>query len=100
MKILILSDLINNWAIHNRAKAIKKFLPQHEITIMQGLANKAWVNGNEHYDVIHFNFSYGLTLHHKFIMTNRNRCLITIVNERSYLIGHGVDPVQFKTIVH
>lgn len=99
MKILILVDLINNWALHNRGKAIKKFLPEHEIEIMPSLGNDMWRNVEVDYDIIHFNFTYGITAFTDFIIKNKNRCLITIVNERSLLVGHGVDLKSLKLIV-
>lgn len=99
MKVLILADLLNNWAIHNRAKAIKKFLPDVDITIKGGLADDQCLDGNDQFDIIHFNFSYGLTKHYDFIIANKNRCLLTIVNERSLLIGHGVDIDQYADIL-
>jgi len=99
MRILILSDLINNWAIHNRAKAIQKYLPQYDITIRAGLANSPALKDAGEFDIIHFNFSYGLTHHYAFIKRNLKKCLLTIVNERSYFIGHGVDPEQYKELM-
>lgn len=100
MRVLILSDLINNWAIHNRAKAIKKFMPDVDITIRGGLGDDTSLLDHAQFDIIHFNFSYGLTRHFKFIMNNKHRCLLTIVNERSYLIGYGVDDEQNKRLMH
>lgn len=100
MKVLILCDLINNWALHNRAKAIKKFMPDVEFEIRAGLANDEALIGYEQFDIIHFNFSYGLTKHASFILKNKHRCLLTIVNERSYLIGHGVEPDSYKQLMH
>lgn len=100
MKVLIVSDLLNNWAIHNRAKAIQKFLPDINITISEGYMRDYGLAGQEAFDIIHFNFSSGLTFHYEFIMKNLHRCLFTIVNERSYLSGFGVDWEQYKEIMH
>lgn len=100
MKVLILVDLLNNWAIHNRAKAIKKFLPYDEIEIRSALDNKAnCLNGHDKFDVIHFNFTYGITNFTDFILKHAHKCLITIVNERSMMAGHGVDLHQFNRIL-
>lgn len=100
MRVLILCDLINNWAIHNRAKALKKFMPDVDITIRAGLGDDTSLLDHNKFDIIHFNFSYGLTRHFNFIMKNKYRCLLTIVNERSYLIGYGVDDEQNKRLMH
>ncbi len=99
MKILILSDLLNNWALHNRAKAIKKFLPEHEIDIKAALGRDDWIYGSDKYDLIHFNFSYGLTDFKHFFDENMKRCVITVVNERSLLAGHGVDVKVFEELL-
>lgn len=98
MKILILVDLLNDWALHNRAKAIKKFLPGHEVEVRAGLKNDAALIGQENFDVIHFNYTYGLTDHYNFIVKNRHRVLMTVVNERSLLIGFGVDQPKLSDL--
>lgn len=91
MKILILPDLINNWSAHNRAKAIQKFIPEHEFTIRQGLGDDSCLSGHMDFDLIHFNFTYGITDFFDFIMLNKHRVVITVINERSLLAGYGVD---------
>jgi|SRR6185503_2444412 len=99
MKILILVDLLNSWAIHNRAKAIQKRLPEHEIIIRSALGNTECVADGNKFDVVHFNFTFGITAHTKFILDNRDRCLITIVNERSYDDGYGVEREKLLQIL-
>ena len=99
MKILILVDMLNDWALHNRAKAIQKFLPEHEIKIMRALGEEEWLGWHDSFDLIHFNFSYGLTDYWSFIMHNLDRCIVTVVNERSLLEGHGVDIPVFERIL-
>lgn len=96
MKILILVDNLNHWALHNRAKAIKKFLPEFEIVIQSAFDNG--IGNHESFDIIHFNFTWGLTEFTDFILNNIDRCLITIVNERSLLEGIGVDKDKLKMI--
>ena len=108
MRILILVDLLNNWALHNRAKAIKKYINNAEVEI-RGVENHVEIRkalfditaleGHEKFDVIHFNFTYGVTLFHDFIIKNKDRCVITIVNERSLLEGFGVDKGLLEKIM-
>jgi len=100
MKILILVDLLNNWALHNRAKAIKKYMPEHQVDIAQALNDDTWMNRAASYDVIHFNFSYGLDQYFGIINDSlKNRCVITVVNERSLLASHGVDSIKFGELL-
>lgn len=98
MKILILVDLLNDWALHNRAKAIRKLLPHHQIDIRAALGNPECLIDEKRFDIIHFNFTWGLTKFSDFIFRNVDRCVFTIVNERSLLQGAGVDLPLLKEI--
>ncbi len=98
MKILILVDLLNDWALHNRAKAIQKHMPEFEFEIRAALGEGDTIGDHESFDIIHFNFTWGLTDYTKFILNNLNKCVLTIVNERSLLVGTGVDPEQLNLI--
>jgi glycosyltransferase involved in cell wall biosynthesis len=100
MKILILVDVLNNWALHNRAKAIKKFLPEHDVTIRAALAQgEDCLTDHLAFDVIHFNFTWGITAFTEFIIKHKEKCLFTVVNERSLLFGIGVKPVELRRII-
>lgn len=116
MKILILNDFNDSWSVHNRSKALAKFLPQHQFTIraenelapgekprLWGAAlraiprrereeyrrnppkRKLWcIRDHDRFDIIHFNFTSLITDYRDFLTEHRNRCLITIVNERAW----------------
>lgn len=97
MKILILVDTLNNWALHNRAKAIQKFMPQHKIEIRAALGQPMkFLFDHETFDVIHFNFTWGIDVYLDFILANKHRCLLTVVNERSLLQGIGIHKDKYK----
>lgn len=99
MNILILPDQLDGWSCHNRSKAIQKFIPEHRFEIIGGLNNPGCLDNHSWYDLIHFNFSYNLDSHYDFIMKNRDRVIITVVNERSLLAGHGVDQARFEQLL-
>lgn len=99
MNILMLTDKLDNWAIHNRAKAFQKFMPEHSFVIRAGLNNPSCLADQQNFDLIHFNFSYGLTQYANFILDNKHRCVITVVNERSLLVGFGVAQGIFEKIL-
>jgi glycosyltransferase involved in cell wall biosynthesis len=100
MKILILVDTLNNWALHNRAKAIKKFMPQHEIEIRAALGQTdKFLYDHDEFDVIHFNFTWGIDSYIDFILANKHKCLLTVVNERSLLQGIGIHKDRYKAFL-
>lgn len=99
MRVLILVDLLNDWALHNRAKALQRHMAGCTIDIKPALGTEAWMHHHQDYDLIHFNFTYGLTRYTDFILDNAHRCVVTIVNERSLMDGHGVDRVKFHDIL-
>lgn len=99
MKILLIPDNMNNWAIHNKAMAIKKFIPEHEFDIKAGFGNDLCLLDHQKYDVIHFLITAGLTpMYYEFIMRNKNRVALTAVNERSFLFGHLSDPIMIDRL--
>lgn len=99
MRILLLVDQLDDWSGHNRAKAIKKFMLEHNIEIRAGLNNPSSIDDQEQFDLVHFTFSYGLTDYYDFILKNKNRVVITVINERSLLNGHGVDVAKFEYLL-
>ena len=99
MKILLIPDNLNNWAIHNKAIAIKKFLPEYDFDIKAGFGNNFCLASQEKYDAIHFLITAGLTpMYYDFIMKNKKRVAMTAVNERSFLFGHISNPEQLDKI--
>lgn len=99
MRILILVDILNDWALHNRAKVIKKMLPQHTVEIRGALDDKnGCLSGHETFDVIHFNFTWGITHFTNFALTYSRKCVFTVVNERSFTQNAGVNPEQLLAI--
>ena len=99
MKILILVDVLNNWALHNRAKAIKKYLPEYQVDIAPALHENDWAKRLDDYDLVHFNFSYGLTDFAPIVKNILHKSVITVVNERSLFAGHGVDADVFDKLL-
>jgi len=58
MKILLIVDKKNNWSIHNRAKQLKKYLPDWEVEIKEiykdGITHEDFELNYRYYDIIHF----------------------------------------------
>jgi glycosyltransferase involved in cell wall biosynthesis len=99
MKILLLPDNLNNWAIHNKALALKKFLPEYEYDIQPAFGNKDCLVNEREFDIVHFLITAGLTpMFYDYIMSHKNKVAITIVNERSLLYGHLGNPEQLDKI--
>lgn len=103
MRILLLSDNLNNWAIHNKAKAIKKFLSEFNFDVDAGFGNNRFLEKEKDYDIVHFLFTAGLTPdYYDYVKSNPYRVALTAVNERSFLFGHISNPKQidelFKTM--
>lgn len=99
MKILLLTDNLNNWAIHNKAIAIKKFLPEYNFTIRAGFGNDFCIGDHDSFDVIHFLFTAGLTpMYTKYLERHKHKVAITIVNERSLFFNHLGDKTQLDKI--
>jgi hypothetical protein len=99
MKILLVADLAG-WAIENRCKAIKKFLPQHEFTIFAERDKEQYLlQHTDDFDLIHLNYSFGLTRLLRFIKQYPQKIIITLSNERTILDGDGGDPKTFKELL-
>lgn len=99
MKILLLPDNLNNWAIHNKALAIRKFLPEYEYDVRPAFGNRLCIVDEQDYDIVHFLITAGLTPDFfNYIMAHKNKVAITIVNERSLLFGHIGIPEQLDRI--
>lgn len=125
LRILLLPDLTNNWSAHNRAKAIAKFAIRHQFVIRAETDNVRQVSGvktriklsrilrertdrrpspaivedHESFDVIHFNFSGGLTDYFDWILAHRHKCVLTAINERSYFDGFLVDQSKYRELL-
>jgi glycosyltransferase involved in cell wall biosynthesis len=97
MKILSIVDTIG-WCIWFRAEAIKKFIPEYQFEI-RDTVNEKVLDGWEEFDLIHFHFTYGLTNFYDFIKCNKDRMVITICNERSLLLGQGVDVKKLEELL-
>lgn len=123
MRVLILVDNLDNWSIHNRAKAIAKHIPGIEFVIRsyvetapipKGTDDKAthfaWraykqnrllycVRDADLFDVVHFNFTGHVTKLYDWIMEHRHKVLLTIANERGLFDGVAVDHPKFLSLV-
>lgn len=88
MKILLAPDTLDNWAGHNRCKAIQKYLPEYEFEICPAPYNQSiFIPKCKDFDVIHWNFTCDLEpQYYDFVMKNAKKSVITIVNERSILL--------------
>lgn len=99
MKILLLPDNLNNWALHNFALAIRKYLPEYEYDIKGAYRNKECIENEQDYDIVHFLVTSGLTPdYYGYIISHKNKVAITIVNERSLFVGYDGEPEQLNKI--
>jgi glycosyltransferase involved in cell wall biosynthesis len=102
MKILLLPDYLNNWSGHNRCKAIKKFIPEHQFDIIQGHRNYEEIEKLfPQYDIVHFNYTGGVDKHEEYLQRNDfyKKIIMTIVNERSLLTGDCVDVEKLEDMM-
>jgi glycosyltransferase involved in cell wall biosynthesis len=94
MKILLLPDFAVSWSTNNRCEAIKKYIPEHEFTIVEGVRREAKIRDIlPNFDVIHFNYT-GRVDNYAPILEELNiypKTVLTIVNERSLLTGAYID---------
>lgn len=98
MRILLIPDVLD-WAIDFRCQAIQKFIPEHEFVRRAGDRNPEVLADNNKFDVIHFNYTYGLTDYYNFLIANKDRVVITLANERSILYGTGVQKEKLAELV-
>jgi len=101
MKILLLTDQLDNWSCHNRCKKIKELLPEYNFDIVNGTERGgALLSCFNNYDLIHFNYTAGICEYYKRIIEHPRQIIITVVNERSVFDGFGIsDMNEFNEIV-
>lgn len=97
-RILILCDHLDEWSVHNRAKAIKKFLPDYDIS-MRAAFGSGCLGDHDRFDLVHFNFTAGLDRFERFIAQHAPKCVITVVNERSLFDGYECDPARLQRVL-
>jgi len=100
MKILLVSDLLDGWSLHNICKEIKKYLSQH-VEIISG--DSVEIEGldriADEYDIIHFCYTGKVDKFADFIRRNSGKVIMTIHNERSLLEGYEVDKVRLEQMI-
>lgn len=97
MRILIISD-VSYGILKYRAEAIKKYLPKESIDCVCANDPNCLANATT-YDVIHFNYTGGVTENYDFIRRHHEKILLTICNERSLLQGVGVIQEQLEHLI-
>jgi glycosyltransferase involved in cell wall biosynthesis len=100
VKILLVSDSAG-WAVENRCKAIKKFLPkEYYCDILNLKEKKPFLDWNEkEYDIIHFHCCFGIAYHKEFIEKHAEKIILTSSNERTLTDGKGGNPKEVLEIV-
>ena len=81
-----------------RADAIKKYLPDLDITCA-GINTPLALQDAHNYDVIHFNYTGGVTDCYDFMRRYKDKVLLTICNERSLLQGFSVTVKQLEEVI-
>lgn len=91
MRILLLSDLLDNWSIHNRCKTISRLIPEYSFEIRAGEEKEKDIRQIvSNFDIIHINFTCGLVEYSSLIFETPYKYIITIANERSLYEGYGI----------
>lgn len=90
LKILLLPDHLDKWSACNRCFYLKKYITEHDFTILGGLDKEVYYNQlkfAEEYDFVHINFTGSLEYWYPFYEKYPEKLLITVINERSVLNG-------------
>lgn len=79
MKILLVSDFLDNCSVHNRCKMLQKYISEHSFDIV----DENFEIQPDDYDLIHINYSIGAEKYLDLVKQYPNKFMLTVCNERS-----------------
>jgi len=101
MRVLLVPDKLDNWSAHSRCKALKKWVKDIDIDIINGVRNVTNVHAKgKDFDFVHLQYTGSLHDYYEVVMREPKKYILTAVNERSLLSGFELDLKKFNEMAY